>query len=181
MKYGMAIAAPIVLFGSVIAAENDRIVANVRSQAHFAERVVMISLVREISLAVRAEQEKCPLAGGTESGALLLGIGAIGSGTTNEANAALLDLLALKLDGAAAEELTCQFWSHGKAIVRRLKAIDAPGIAGRCRSRFEELRVHELRGVTDVSVERVCGTPEEIVRRRDEMIAAASGSVDCGE
>lgn len=163
-----------------VAAQVDRAAENERYQVKFASRVAMTELVRSVSPAVRTEREKCRLAGAT-SGALLLGIGTIGCGRTDDATTALLDLIGLRFDGASAEELVCQFWSRGKSIVPRLRALDSTEVSKRCRAQFQGLRKHELQDVDDVAVERVCRTPEEILHRRDELISAIGGVQDCGE
>lgn len=149
-----------------------------RRVVNFAERLVMIQLARAMSPVIRRERARCPVCC-VESGALELAIGTIGISQTAEADAALLRLLGLQLDGAGAELLACAVVTRGSQIEQRLKSAVAAVFVSRCESEYEVLRKRELHDIGDVSVRDVCSSSEEFERKRAELIKAIEGQQPC--
>jgi len=153
--------------------------ANTARQLRFSEQLVIIEMVRELSPSVRQARERCPETR-PEADATELVIGLIGINKSDAAADALVNLLGLRLDGAGSEELDCQIVTRGSALLGRLENLQAKSIAEQCRSIFHELKKRELRDITDVKVEQICGTKAEILSRRDELRKAIKSKADCG-
>lgn len=147
-------------------------------QVGFAERVITIELVRELSTSIREERNKCLLAC-PETGALELAIGLIGVSRSNASSDALVNLLGLRLDGAGSEELSCQIALRGDALTHRLKQFKAKQVADRCRTTFVDLRKRELASVVDVKIDQVCHTETEIKNAQEEWLKAIKSKVMC--
>jgi len=89
---------------------------------------------------------------------------------------ALVNLLGLRLDGAASEELSCQIIIRGSALSSRLERLQAKSVVESCQSTFYGLR---MRDVTDVKVERICRTEDDVRKDRDRMLMAIKSKAVC--
>lgn len=163
---------------SAIAQVVEVVTVNEVRQIHFAERVVAIELVRALSLSVRQEREKCPIAC-SETGAMELAIGLIGVNRSDASADALINLLGLRLDGASSEELSCHILVRGDTLSRRLAELQVIQAVEHCQSVFVELRKRELANISDVTVEQACRSEAEIYSMRNELLKAIKSKVMC--
>lgn len=181
MKAQIALCA-LVLIGCCISSATPQsgqtATTNEISLVQFAESVITIELVRDLSLSVRKAREKCLMAC-PETGVMDLAIGLIGIGRSDVASDALVNLLGLRLDGAGSEELSCQVLIRGAALSRRLERLRPRQVVDHCQSTFLELRKRELADVPDVKVEKVCRSEAEIRSVRDELLKAVKSKVMC--
>jgi hypothetical protein len=157
-------------------------------QLDFAERVIVGEMIQGLSLSAQRTRENilktcnetreqcwsiCPPPAGYASE---LAIGMIGIGRSNTAADALVNLLALRLDGAGSEEVSCQILIRGRTLLSRLERLNAKSLVERCQSTFHKLR---LKSISDVKVEQICRTEDEIRGRRDEYLEAIKSDVGC--
>lgn len=139
-------------------------------ETQFAQRVVITELTRALSPSIRASREQRGPAC-RESGALELGVALLGVGQEST-SAGLLDLLALRLDGAGAEELHCQVFSRGKRVLPALKRLDPARSHAWCVAVFASALKRELSGVVDVPAVQTSA-----VRACKDIRAAASAAL----
>jgi hypothetical protein len=157
-----------------------------------AELTVIYEMARGLSRSVQETHEKllracpetetglcqvvCPHPVGS-GGAIEFTIDFIGLVKSDAAANALINLLGLRLDGGASEGLSCQILIHGRALLNRLERLEAKSLAEHCQSNFYELK--ELRAISDVTVDKMCRTEAEILRRRDEFVEAIKSDTEC--
>lgn len=153
--------------------------ANEVRQVRFAEDVIMIELVHELSLSIRREREKCSFGCRGGQSALEIAIGSIGTNRSDAAADALVNLLSLRLDAGGSEDLGCQILIRGRTLLRSLRQMQPTQVADRCQSNFLRLRTRELADVADVRVEQVCHSGDEIRSVRDELLKAVKSKVMC--
>ncbi|MBO3276335.1 Imm57 family immunity protein [Pseudomonas schmalbachii] len=148
-------------------------------QAYFVTQVIMIEFVHSLSLRVRQEREKCLFGCRGGQSALEISIDSLGVNRSDAATSALIDLLSLHLDAGGAEDRDCQLLARGKTIIQDLKKMDVENSIIRCRDSFTELRKRELLYVSDVSVNKVCHSENEIRTSRDELLQAIEEGMMC--
>ncbi|WP_139092943.1 MULTISPECIES: Imm57 family immunity protein [unclassified Pseudomonas] len=151
---------------------------NETRQIRFAERVIFIELTRALSPSVRQAREKCSNAC-SETGALELGVGLIGVSQSDKASEALINLLGLRLDAGGAEELICQILSNGKTLSYRIKELRPELISQHCSTSFNELRKREIADISDVTLEKICKSNEEILSAKEEILRAINSGIAC--
>lgn len=147
-------------------------------EIQFAERVVMGELAMALSQKVRNERQSGSRSCG-ESGTIELGIGLLGINRSEQASKALLNLLGLRLDGAGAEELSCQLLNRGNSILRPLQRLKPAEVAQNCTRTVESLGARELSDVTDVGTQIICRTPQEVDLARNELVRAIQVGTKC--
>ena len=165
------------------AAVRSEVTANDVRQVRFAERVIVIELVRAMSRSLRSAREQCmqahPGACPDTGGTVELAIGLLGVSRSSVSAEALVNTLGLRLDGGGAEERTCQILVRGDALSRRLEQLRPQGVAEHCRTLFLELRKRELGDVSDVNEGQVCRPVTEIQQERDELLNAIRSKAKC--
>jgi hypothetical protein len=156
------------LAGNSFAQSLERTSTNQDRYVQFAERVVAIELAKALSPSVRLAKQQCG-PGCAESGALELGVEMIG----------LMNLLGLRLDGAGAEELHCQILLRGRDISGLLRTLKPNAVAEHCRSLASGVMKRELATVSDVSVDQLCRSAEEVNSERGELLKAVASNAAC--
>ena len=140
-------------------------------EAEFATRSIIYELTLLISPSVRKARAHCRSYCGDEGGNVEVVIGLLGIGG-HATSQSLLNLLSLQLDGAAAEERECQIDRRGKSLLPSLRQLNAARMSSWCHQTFQELRKHELSGVTDVPVDQICRPTAKIDDDRKEWLEA---------
>lgn len=144
--------------------ENERRLVNV------AERVIMIELVRALSPSTRGS-----------GGDIELAIGLIGVAQSDVSSKALINLLGLRLDGAGAEERTCQILARGESLLAHLKRTKPEYVVNHCQNSFMDAHKRELSKVSDVEINEVCLTASEVRAARDKFVHAIKSKTPCNE
>jgi hypothetical protein len=160
---------------------------NEARQVHFAEQIIIGEMIHGLSLSTRRTRENilktcnetreqcqsaCPF---PTYYALELAIGTIGIGRSEAAANALVNLLALRLDAAGSEGVGCQIATRGRSLLGRLERLDAKSLAEHCQLTFHKLRP---KTISDVKVEQVCHTEEEILEIRNLWLDAFKSDVE---
>ena len=166
------------LAGNSFAQSLERTSTNQDRYVQFAERVVAIELAKALSPSVRLAKQQCG-PGCAESGALELGVEMIGLSRTKTGAATLMNLLGLRLDGAGAEELHCQILLRGRDISGLLRTLKPNAVAEHCRSLASGVMKRELATVSDVSVDQLCRSAEEVNSERGELLKAVASNAAC--
>lgn len=174
----------------VLAQKMTAIEENEARHVSFAERLIIIELVNSLSPSRRKARENvskicaeihepCSHYYKGSGAELEFAIDSIGIGGGNASANALVNLLAVRLDGAGGEGLGCQIAIRGRSLLRYLERLQPKLLIEHCQSIFNELKKLELRDITDVKVEQICHTEDEIRVTRDQWINAIKSDVAC--
>jgi len=167
-----------------VAQDLAAVAKNEADTLRFAEQILITEMVQGLSSSFRKEKEICLKTCSTcstcpEVSATELVIALISINRSNAASNTLVNLLALRLDGADSEELDCQIAIRGRTILSHLKRLQTKSVVDRCYSTFHELKKRELAHVTDVKAEQICRSEAEVLRERNEMLEMIKSGAEC--
>ena len=177
-KISIGLSIFLVLWSVAWAQSNERFDA-VTKEAKFAERVIVNEQIRALSPSSRVRRSNCGPAC-SENGALVLGIKLIGIGGERTTHS-LLNLLGLRLDGEASEELDCQFFKRGRRLVGPLTQLDESAVVAWCQAAFIEAKKRVVADVTDVKDNQMCRTKDDVRKVKMELLSSLSQGISCKE
>jgi len=158
---------------NIQAAETET--SNEVQYVQFAERTIIDELALDLSASVRSSYEQLSIDNSNHGSALDLSIGLIGVARSNTAYDTLVNLLGVKLDGGAAEDLDTQICIRGIPLYNRLKNLQENQVVEHCQAIFAQ-NTHPA----DVTVDQVCHSEIEVRNRANEWLSAMeSGPLVC--